>query len=501
MVAVTPEEIKRIEEKAARSGKVSLEELMEKAGRALAEEVFKERPQEVLVVSGPGNNGGDGLVAARILAERRVSVKVFLACQEKSSPLNLKELEKLKKREKVVFLSSVEELKQSLEASPLVVDALFGFGFRGKAEGAFGEIIEAINKSRAVVYSADVPSGVEAGSGKVKGPACRAKVTVTFSLPKLGLYLWPGCDYAGEVRVREVLPEEFLVGVRGVEFLTSKEANRLLPRRSKEANKWSVGGVLVIAGSEEMTGAAILTVKGAQRAGAGIVKLASSAKMAPVFASTLVESLFLPLEEGASLAEKLAVIKSDFDRYQAVVIGPGLKESTETKGLIKGVLKLGKPAVLDATALAVLPELSAEISDSPLVITPHEGEFSRLTGLAAAEVRENRLKVAENFVNQSKLESLVLVLKGFRTLIVSKSRKAINLTGSPALATAGTGDVLAGMIGAFLAQGLEAFDAALLGVYLHGLAADLALKEVGELSLVASDLIAYLPEAILKIQG
>ncbi len=500
MIAVTPEEIKKIEERAVKSGRVSLEELMERAGQALAEEVLKEKPREVLVVSGPGNNGGDGLVAARVLSEKGIRVKVFLASKKKNSPLNLKALEKLKKK-KVVFLKSVGELKQALKNHPLVIEALFGFGFRGKAEGVFSEVIEALNQSGAPVYSADVPSGVEAGSGKVNGPACRAKVTVTFSLPKVGLYVFPGSDYAGEVRIKEVVPLEFLSGAQGFEFLTPTEAKKLLPFRFKEANKWSVGALLVIAGSEGMSGAAILTVRAAQRAGAGLVKLASEAKLMTVFASTLTEALFFPLDEKTAFKKQLSVLKSELARYKALAIGPGLKETPRIKKLIKGVLELGKPAVFDATALTLLSQLSPESSKLPLVITPHEGEFSRLSGLPVTKVRENRLEAAENFVKKSHFENLVLVLKGYRTLIVAKKRKAINLTGGPALATAGTGDVLTGIIGALLAQGLEPFDAALLGVYLHGLAADLAIKELGEISLIASDLLPYLPRAILKIQG
>ncbi len=500
MIAVEPEEIRKIEEKAVNSGKVTLEDLMEKAGQALAEEVLKENPQSVLVVSGAGNNGGDGLVAARVLAKKGIKVSIFLASLKKMSPLTLLKLKELKETS-VFFLNSIEELKYSLEKSPLVIDALFGFGFRGKLGGKLAKIVEEINNSKATVYSADIPSGVEAGSGKVNGPACRAKVTVTFSLPKIGLYLWPGSDFAGEVRVKEVVPPEFLEGAKGIEVLTPVEAKKLLPSRSKEANKWSVGGVLVLAGSEGMTGAAILTVRGAQKAGAGIVKLASSAKLTPIFGSTLIEAVYLPLEEKLTIKKKLTILEREAKRYKAVVVGPGLKESAETKKLVKEAISWGKPLVLDATALAYFSEISPKTPGLPIIITPHEGEFSRLSSLPAAYIRENRLKAALDFVDSSQFENLVLVLKGFRSLIVSKKRKALNLTGGPALASAGTGDVLAGMIGAFLAQGLSSFDAALLSVYLHGLASDLALKEIGDLSFTATDLLTYLPRAILQTRA
>ncbi len=500
MIAVGPDEMKRVESRAVRSGKVTLDELMEKAGRALAEEVLKENPEEVLVVSGSGNNGGDGLVAARILVSHGIKVKVFLAFQRKVSPLTQKKMRELKTTP-VVFLNSIQELKDSLSRKPLVVDALFGFGFRGKLEGFQAEIVEAINESKLSVFSADIPSGVEAESGRVSGLACRAKVTVTFSLPKTGLYLWPGCNYAGEVRVKEVVPPEFLEGVKGVEILTLAEAKKLLPSRLKEANKWSVGGVLVIAGSEGMTGAAILTVKGAQKAGAGIVKLASLAKLAPIFASTLIEALFLPLKEKYLAGREIAFLRKEAERFRSVVIGPGLKDSAETRNLVREVIKWGKPVVLDATALVYFSELLSEALSLPIVITPHEGEFSRLSGLSLAYIRENRWQAAVDFVNSCPLKNLVLVLKGYRSLIVSKKRKAINLTGGPALASAGTGDVLAGMIGAFLAQGLNHFEAAQLGVYLHGLASDLALREIDELSFCASDLLTYIPRAILQARS
>ncbi len=497
MIAVTAEEMRKIEEKAVREKQVTLEALMERAGQELAKEVLKEKPGKVVVVSGPGNNGGDGLVAARHLAAKGIETEVFLIAGRKSSSLLKKKLSELKKQ-RVKLITTIDELSLALKEKPIVIDAVFGFGFHGKAEGLFAQAIELINRSEATVYSADVPSGVNASSGQVAGPACRAKVTVTFSLPKLGLYLFPGSEFAGEVRVKKVVPPPFLKEADGVEVLTGDKMKKLLPMRSKEANKWSVGSVLVVAGSAGMEGAAILAVRGAERTGAGIVKLVSAASLAPIYKANLIESLFLPLPENLNIEEKMKLIEKESLRYKVIAIGPGLKESPDTAELVKKVFKLGKPVVADATALAYYPELAVEDLKAPVILTPHEGEFARLSGFSVAEIKENRLKTATDYINQTGRNNLILVLKGYRSLIVSLRRKALNLTGNPGLASAGTGDVLTGVIAALLAQGVDAFEAASLGVYLHGLAADLAVKDLGELSLTATDLVDYLPKAILK---
>jgi len=500
--AVTAEEMRKIEEKAVEEG-LTFTELMERAGRAVADEVLREEPHTVTVVCGKGNNGGDGLVCARYLAEAGKRVAVFLLESERISPLSQEKLKKLRGKD-VVLKTGLKGLREALKGSDVVVDALFGFGFRGEMRSPYKECVEEVNEYSRKVISIDVPSGLNASRGKAEGECVRAGKTVTFIAPKIGLLLYPGASYAGEIVVKEIgVPERIVEEISRVEISTAERMASLLPSRSPQAHKWSVGSIFIVAGSKGMAGAAVLAAQGSMRMGAGIVKIALPHSISSIVQTSLPECLTLPLpetESGTLSLDSLPVLKEEVSHYQVVLLGPGISRNSETRKVVMDLVHfLDKPMVIDADALFALtskPEILRE-KEIPLILTPHPGELSRFFSASSQEIAENPLFWGEKAVE---LLNSLIVLKGARTVVFSKEKIFLNLTGNPGLATAGTGDVLSGIISSLLAQGLSAFNASSLGVYLHGLAADIAVSQLTQYSFLSSDLPHFLPQAILTLQ-
>jgi NAD(P)H-hydrate epimerase len=499
--AATPSEMRIIENEVVEQGNISLEGLMEQAGRSVAEAILKERAKSVCIFCGKGNNGGDGLVCARYLAQAGREVTVFLASQGKS-PLAQKNAQRLEKQN-VLVQTDLGLARQAAERSDVLVDALFGFGFRGEAEGVYRTTIELVNEVKKNlgkrVFSIDVPSGIDATSGQVSTSCVKADYTVTFTCPKVGQLLFPAANFNGKILLTDIgMPQELVERHASVELSNSLRMKELLPERKPTAHKWSVGSVLIVAASAGLTGAASLAALGALRMGAGVVKLAVPESLLNVFEIKVSETLTMPLPEveGAISSKAVPLIAKEAERFDVVLLGPGLSCHLEAQKLVRElVLKLDKPLVVDADGLNALTGQIGVLSQrkAPTVLTPHTGELSRLMGVGAAEIERDRINWAKRAAQAS---TGVVVLKGARTVIASANRTSLNLTGNAGLAKAGTGDVLAGLISALLAQGLSSHDAAFLGVYLHGLSADLAIKDLSEFSLVASDLMDYLPKAI-----
>ena len=472
--------------------------LMERAGAAMAEEILARYPnRRTLVVCGGGNNGGDGFVIARELHRAGADVTVVATKDDYSGDpaTNLEVLRNL-----LVPIDGPEDLGSLLDGADLVVDALLGTGFSGEVREKEAGLIRQINDSPAAVVAVDVPSGVDGSTGEVAGEAVRADLTVCAHAAKVGCVISPGRERAGETVVVEIgIPPE--ADVEPSLSWTGREVLRgLLPRTREPAHKYSAGALMVVAGSRAMTGAAVMSVRGAERAGCGITFLATSAGAAPAVDIALTETIVYGVREGESggmSAEAAGEILGSSEKATALVIGPGIGSGDEGRRLVEALLAgTDLPVLLDADAVTSLAGTRVLASrDAPTVITPHAGELGRLLGSGASEVSARRLLSARRAASEN---GCCVLLKGSDTLVVEGERAAVNSTGSVALATAGTGDVLSGVIGALLSRGMEPFEAARAGAWVHGQAAELWLEETGwpAESLVATDLLDYLPQAM-----
>jgi ADP-dependent NAD(P)H-hydrate dehydratase / NAD(P)H-hydrate epimerase len=499
---LTPAESAALDRASADHG-VGVDVLMENAGRAVATIVAElaggTYGRRIAVVCGKGNNGGDGLVAARHL-ERwggRATV-VLLAAPEALRGVAAVNLRRFADAGGRIRPYAAEGLERELARADFAVDAIFGTGFRGRPEGDAAAAIRSLNRSAAGVVAVDVPSGVDAETGRVQGEAVRAEATVTFGAHKPGVVFHPGASQAGEVRVVDIgfdpdliRSDLLLVEVRDVAWL--------LPARAPEAHKRSTGVVLVVAGSRSMTGAPLLAAGAAYRAGAGLVTLAVPEGILPVVQGAIEEATFLPLPQtgdGSVSEEAWESLRDRMESVDAVAVGPGLTTNESTATMVRRlVCESPVPVVADADALNAFAGRIDALADrrSPLVITPHEGEFGRLTGLTTDEIAEDRIGHLRKAASELRC---VVLLKGSRTSVAEPDgRVTVNPTGGPFLATGGTGDVLTGVVAAFVARGLEVADAALAGAYVHGLAGRLASGESGE-GTVATDVRDRLAGAI-----
>jgi ADP-dependent NAD(P)H-hydrate dehydratase / NAD(P)H-hydrate epimerase len=465
-------------------------ELMERAGRALAEVASELAPDGLIVVAaGKGNNGGDGLVAARHLRSAGHTVEVLLAggAEDLTGDARIN-LERLPDGAPISAGSPISP------DARLIVDALLGTGATGAPHGAVADAIAAIGDVRVPVLAADVPSGVNASTGVVAGAAVSAATTVTFHAAKPGLWIEPGRAHAGRVRVVDIgiplgAPLAAEVGLIHDELLD------LLPRRGVHSTKFTSGPVLVAGGSRGLTGAPCLSALAAQRAGAGYVTVCAPKSVSSVFESRLLEAmtLALPDDDGAHVAAGVAPLVGATERGGALVIGPGLGRSDGAREFARGAMaQVSLATVLDADGLgAFAGQLDLLRSRSAAtVLTPHEGELARLLGLKAGEIAAERLRYVREAAAQS---GAVVVLKGDDTLIAEPGGAvAVSPGATPGLATAGTGDVLAGVVGALLASGLEPFVAACAAVRLHALAGVRAAERNGRDGMIASDVIAEL---------
>ncbi len=482
--------------------------LMERAGFAVAHAAADlaggAYGRRAVVVCGKGNNGGDGLVAARYLAEWGMGVTVVLIPEPNTLPepaaTNLRRLVQSRVR---YGSYSDSALTREVQRADIAVDAVFGTGFRGLPEGPHAAAIEILNTSGVPVVAVDIPSGVEADTGMVRGPAIRAATTVTFGAPKVGALLFPGATHAGAVHVADIgFPEDLMTS--DILLVEPEDVRSLLPIRDPQAHKRRTGVVLIVAGSRLMSGAAWLVAQGAYRAGAGLVTAAVPEGIAPVLQSRLAEATFIRLPEGpaGSVAESAwATLERKLDGFDAVAIGPGLSTEDETPAFVRRLIRESPvPVVADADAINAFAGRPGELAEraSDAVITPHAGEFGRLFGMPSSEILEDRIGLARKAAVETRS---VVVLKGPRTLIALPDGEVrVNPTGSPVLATGGTGDVLTGAVAAYLARGLRSPDAATVAVYLHGLAGEIAGETFGEGS-VSADLARALPEAARRVRG
>jgi NAD(P)H-hydrate epimerase len=475
-------------------------DLMERAGAGLARLVTEQAPTgPVAVVCGKGNNGGDGLVVARLLREQGREVHVLL----------LGEASELRGDARVNFERLPGPGPEPFSASALgsvaaVVDAILGTGFSGSPREPAASAIEAINEVGAAgvaVIACDVPSGVDASTGEVAGAAVRAQATATFHAGKPGLWIGPGKDCAGPVTVVDIgIPE----GGPGepAAGLISARVSGLIPRRGSESTKFAAGAVLVCGGSTGLTGAPCMASEAAMRAGAGYVTAAVPASLHQIFEFRLLEVMSAPLpDEGGALAAGAAdEVLARSERVQALVLGPGLGRAEDTLAFAREVAaRADVPLLLDADGLNAHAEKLASLAarSGATVLTPHAGELGRLLGVESGEVGDHRLAYARQAASESQA---IVVLKGDDTIVAAPDgRAAISRGGASALATAGTGDVLSGVIGAFLAKRMDPWAAACAGVLVHATAGRRAGSQIGAEGVIAGDVIDALPGALSEL--
>jgi NAD(P)H-hydrate epimerase len=515
MHVVTTQEMQELDRRTIDEFHIPAGTLMENAGRRVVEEIERSwgpvKEKAVVIAAGKGNNGGDGLVVARLLKERSARVSVFLLTSPDAlsadARTQLERFHKISGRVSVLKEETLSDLERELSQSDWVVDALFGTGLSSPVEGLAARVIGALNASGKPVAAVDLPSGIHTDTGRVMGIAVKAAVTVTFALPKRGLLLYPGSDYTGRLTIADIgIPQALVRQIPAdVEWITPDEIADSLKRRPMSAHKGRFGHVLVIAGSAGKGGAAVMASLSAFRVGAGLVTLALPSGLEGTLPDRPLEIMTLPLPQTADRSLGKAALEPliTFAKDKTVAaIGPGLSTHPETAEVVHGLItQLAIPMVIDADGLNNLVghlDLLKQ-ARAPIVLTPHPGEMARLIGATTAEVQADRLGIAADFVQR---HPVTLVLKGARTIIASRSGVlTINSTGNPGMATAGTGDVLTGMIAGLIAQGHTPDTAACLGVYLHGLAGDMAAAEVGAVGLLAGDLIHRIPAAITKAQG
>ncbi len=511
MIVTTAAEMRRMDALAIERFGIAAETLMERAGAGAAEALLGSFPHVrkhgVVVLAGKGNNGGDGFVLARVLKRRRVRCEVFLAVSRDQiqGPARTKLLawQRAGGRTTVVDGKDLGALRRSLARSGCVVDGLFGTGLKGEVTGLAAELIALVNASGIPVMALDIPSGLDADRGVALGIAVQAELTVAFAAPKLGCVLFPGARHCGTLTVVDIgIPDEAVALVAPqARAVTAAEARRLLRPRDPESHKGHHGHLAVIAGGRGKTGAAVLAGRAAARAGAGLVTVGCPDSVQPLVAGALLEEMTFPLPDdgsGGLAFPEAEPYRGFLAGKAAVAAGPGIGVSAERQALVRWlIVDSGLPLVLDADALNCAAELDNALrrprSAAPMILTPHPGEMARLTGLSTSEVQADRLAAARRLAAES---GAIVVLKGARTVTAEPDgRVGINLSGNAGLASGGTGDVLLGMIGSLLAQGYPAADAAWLGVFLHGHAADQVARARGTTGLLASDVIDALPAA------
>ena len=513
MKIVTAHQMQELDRRTIQDAGVPGHVLMERAGAgvvAAMEDTFGPvKGKTITIFCGKGNNGGDGFVVARLLRRKRANVQVCLLAHVRDLTVDAKRMyQRVAKGAgvaRVVRTPSPDRLRHLARQSHVLVDALLGTGTSAPVTGLYEEAIHAMNASGIPAIAVDLPSGIHANTGATLGTAVHASLTVTFGNPKLGLFLGSGVDHAGRVRCVDIgIPDRYVEAMRiPITLLTPAAIRSWLPTRRASSHKGTFGHAGLIAGSPGKSGAAVLAANAALRSGAGLVTVAAPASVQAHLESRVMEVMTLPLpetEDRTLSRHALPQLRDFVQSRSAIGMGPGLSTHAETAEVIRALIAhCDRPTVIDADALNALAGYTHLLRARPIppVLTPHPGEMARLIDATTDTVTRDRLGTAQDF---ARTHSSIMVLKGARTIIAHPhGQTAISPTGNPGMATAGTGDVLTGVIAGLLAQGLAPWEAAQSGVYLHGLAGDLAAEEYGHAGLIAGDLLHYLPRAITHV--
>ena len=504
---ITGSQMASIDRRAIDSGMPGIE-LMEAAGQGVTrvvENLLGElQNRHIVILCGKGNNGGDGFVVARQAAQCGARVQVFTATSANEITGDAKTNFNRLPPDIVQSVDRIATVQNALTNADIAIDALLGTGIRGPARGIYADLINALARTKSPIVAVDIPSGLNADTGKIEGPCATATCTVTFAQPRIGHFFYPGRAQCGKLHLIDIgIPPSAIERERISTYLIdNRRCARLLPHREPDAHKGDCGRVYILAGSVGLTGAAALSANAAIRGGAGLVTLGVPKSLNDILETKVTEAMTHPLPELKQVRCLSLRARGDIQRAcrtaDSIAIGPGLGTHRETVELIRRLVRdLSCPAVIDADALnALAGDLDAiRACETPLVLTPHIGEFARLTD--TAEIQRDPIALALEFASDV---DATIVLKGAPTIVATPEGEAhINPTGNPGMATGGTGDVLTGLLAALIGQGLNTSDAACTAVYLHGLAADIAAQKTGHISLIASDIIENFAAAIHQI--
>lgn len=512
MKIVTAEAMRKAERMAMDEYGIPGRLLMETAGRACADVILEEfgvgSGLRAVVVAGRGNNGGDGYVIARCLRRIGWDVKVFVLAEREAIGGDALDNLRLIEPSDVLFLPAPGEFmphESDFRSATVIVDALFGIGLKKDVSGAHAEVVRLINSAGRPVVAVDIPSGIDASTGRVLGVAVEAAITVTFAFGKLGHVLYPGREHTGKLIIADIgLPAEATAATEAHTFLDADTVRPLVRFRDRRGHKGDYGHCFILAGSAGKTGAAALAANSAVRTGSGLVTLAVPSSLNHILEAKTTEAMTLPLDDDGTgyLGERnREAILQALQGKDALALGPGISREPDTFALVRMLVQeCSLPMVVDADGLNAIAEdvsILLEKKSPTIVLTPHPGEMSRLAGLSIAEVENDRIATAKDFATRY---GVFLVLKGAGTVIASPDGDiAVNGSGNPGMASGGMGDVLTGIIVSLLGQRYPAVEATRLGVFIHGLAADLVAAEKGEIGISATDVQERLPFAYKQL--
>jgi len=520
-------EMRQLDCRAIEEFGITQELLMENAGQAAYFTIINEfglQNKDFVIFCGVGNNGGDGLVVARKLYSNGGRVTVFILGDRSkfkgAAKLNFEIVQKL--QIKMLDLNDITSTMETVQRSDAIIDAIFGTGLDREVKGKHKDVIDMINASGRPVFSVDIPSGISSDNGQIMGKAVKARYTITFGLPKRGHLLYPGAEYSGKLFVEDIgFPKNLIHSEKlNVELLERETVYPIIPERHTYSHKGSYGHVLIVAGSRGKTGAALMAAKACLKTGAGLVTLGVPESLADVFQSRVTEEMTLILHDkgDGTLSAKASRTILDFLNSTAhlLAIGPGIGISVETTRVMKDLIKnSSSPIIMDADGINSLRGERGIFAKAnvPVIVTPHPGEMARLlqdsrrkaTGAKKGSylqkpdseilkgIERDRINTALSFSRDTKSH---LVLKGVPTIIATPDNRAfINATGNPGMAKGGTGDVLTGMIAGFLSQTMNPVNASIIGVFMHGLAGDIAASEEDIHTLMATDIVEKIPDA------
>lgn len=511
MKLATAEIMRRLDRRAIEDFGIPGMVLMENAARAIVSAMFRYFPdlltRRVGIFAGRGNNGGDAFAVARYLLNRGLACRVYLLTAPEEvqgdAATNLKILNRMGGDiSRILNAGELKNLKEQIAGNDLLVDGILGTGLKGPVKGFYQEVIEFINSLGLPVVAIDIPSGLDSDSGQILGTCIQAFLTVTFGLGKRGLVVQPGARLSGKLIIADISIPAAAVEAEPVKdyLIEGNEFYHLLPLRDPSAHKGDFGHLLVLSGSPGKTGAAAMVCQAAVRVGTGLVTLGIPESLNPILEVKITEAMTEPLPETKEKTLAFKAQKKINDlilRKNALAIGPGLSLNHETARLIrKIVLKTSLPTIVDADGLSAFAGKMDLIrkNKGSVIFSPHPGEMARLLGIPVREVQQDRIQLARKFAEEY---GLILILKGARSIVASPEGEVfINPTGNPGMASGGMGDVLTGMVGGFLSQGLPPLKAAQLGVFLHGLTGDFVAHKKGEKGMAAMDLIEETPRVL-----